>query len=60
MASDHMLRIPRSDFQGKHILVNVSKNGPALLDLKLIGTEGTVPYLTTGNWVNKCLGMFFS
>ncbi|MCJ1391476.1 hypothetical protein MMC18_004340 [Xylographa bjoerkii] len=47
MASDHILRIPRSDIQGEHVLVNVSTNGPALLDLKLIGTEGTTPFLVT-------------
>ncbi|MCJ1377190.1 hypothetical protein MMC17_000282 [Xylographa soralifera] len=47
MASDHVLRIPRSDIQGEYVIVNVSPNGPALLDLQLIGTEGTTPYLET-------------
>ncbi|MCJ1433861.1 hypothetical protein MMC27_003226 [Xylographa pallens] len=47
MASDHVLRIPRGDIQGEYVIINVSSNGPALLDLKLIGTEGTTPYLET-------------
>ena len=49
MASDHVLRIPRSDIQDEHVIVNVSSNGPALLDLTLVGTEGTTPYLKNGN-----------
>ncbi|MCJ1285375.1 hypothetical protein MMC26_004715 [Xylographa opegraphella] len=47
MASDHVIRIPRSDIHGEYVIINVSSNGPALLDLKLIGTEGTNPYLET-------------
>ncbi|MCJ1399163.1 hypothetical protein MMC11_002365 [Xylographa trunciseda] len=47
MTSDHMLRIPRIDIQGEYVLINVSTNGPAVLDLKLIGTEGTSPYFVT-------------
>ena len=58
MASDHVLRIPRSDIQGEYVIVSVNSNGPALLDLQLIGTEGTTPYLETGNLVPGRLAIF--
>ncbi|KAL8728766.1 MAG: hypothetical protein Q9181_005230 [Wetmoreana brouardii] len=45
MASDHVLRIPRTDSPGDYILLNTSSNGASPLDLKLLATEGTQPYL---------------
>ena len=45
MASEYVLRIPRSDSAGEYVILNVNKNGSALLDLKLVATEGTNPYV---------------
>ena len=47
MASEHILRIPRSDSQGDFVLVSTSSNGSSPLDLKLLATEGDSPYVTT-------------
>ena len=45
MASDHVLRIPRSDNDGDFVLVNVTSSaGPSELDLRLLATEGESPY----------------
>lgn len=46
MASDHVLRIPRSDNEGDFVLVNITSSvGPSALDLKLLATEGESPYI---------------
>ncbi|KAL8703913.1 MAG: hypothetical protein Q9201_002925 [Fulgogasparrea decipioides] len=45
MPSEHVLSIPRTDSPGDYILFNTSSNGPSPLDLKLLATEGTQPYL---------------
>lgn len=47
MASEHILRVPRSDSEGDFVLVNVAANGSSPLDLKLLATEGESPYITT-------------
>ncbi|KAL9576967.1 MAG: hypothetical protein Q9212_006684, partial [Teloschistes hypoglaucus] len=47
MASEHVLRIVRSDSPGDYILLNTSSNGSSPLDLKLLATEGSQPYLKT-------------
>ncbi|KAL8988856.1 MAG: hypothetical protein Q9177_002133 [Variospora cf. flavescens] len=47
MASDHVLRIPRSDSPGEYVLLNTSSCGSSPLDLKLLATEGTEPYVKT-------------
>ncbi|KAL8693086.1 MAG: hypothetical protein Q9218_002010 [Villophora microphyllina] len=47
MASDNVLRIPRGDNPGDYILLNTSSNGSLPLDLKLLATEGSQPYLKT-------------
>ena len=47
MASEHILRIPRSDSDGEFVIVNVTANGSSPLDLKLLATEGESPYITT-------------
>lgn len=48
MASEYVLRIPRSDVEAEYVLVHVSRTGSELFDLKLVATEGTTPYLATG------------
>ena len=53
MASEHILRIARSDSEGDYVLVNVTSNGPQPLDVKLAGTEGDNPYITTRE--NSCV-----
>ncbi len=45
MASEHVLRLPRSDSVGDYVLVNVTSNGSSPLDLKLLATEGESPYI---------------
>ncbi len=47
MDSQRILRIPRA---GAHdfILVNVSRDGPSELDVKLMATEGEYPYVGSG------------
>ncbi|KAI4138673.1 MAG: hypothetical protein LQ341_004560 [Variospora aurantia] len=47
MASDHVLRIPRTDSPGEYVLLNTSSCGSSPLDLKLLATEGTEPYVKT-------------
>ena len=49
MAPDHVLSIHRGDSDGDNVLVNVVPNGNAALDLKLVATEGTSPYITTSS-----------
>ena len=48
MVLEHVLRIPCGEDEGKFVLVDVISVGPAEFDLKLIGTEGTSPYVATG------------
>lgn len=50
MASEHVLRVPRSDNEGEFVVVNVSSNGNSPLDLKLLATEGESPYVTTSTY----------
>ncbi|KAI4148545.1 MAG: hypothetical protein L6R39_002757 [Caloplaca ligustica] len=45
MASDHVFRISRTDSPGDYILLNTSPNGSSPLDLRLLATEGTEPYV---------------
>lgn len=45
MASDHVLRLPRTDSPSDYVLLNASRNGSNPLDLKLLATEGTEPYI---------------
>ncbi|KAL9126112.1 MAG: hypothetical protein Q9217_004786 [Psora testacea] len=45
--AEHVLRIPRSDSEGEHVLINVSSNGPKPLDIKILATEGQKPYAIT-------------
>ncbi|KAI4287810.1 MAG: hypothetical protein L6R35_002929 [Caloplaca aegaea] len=47
MASEHVLRIPRTDSLGEYVLLNTSSCGSSPLDLKLLATEGTEPYVKT-------------
>jgi hypothetical protein len=46
-AQPRILRIPRSDDTG-YVLMHVSRYGPAVLDLKLVATEGENPYAGVG------------
>lgn len=44
----HILRVPLSDAsEDAYVLINASSNGPSPLDLKLLATEGTAPYIAT-------------
>ena len=43
---DHVFRIRRTDSDGDFVFLNVSSNGPASLDLRLLATEGESPYAT--------------
>ena len=45
MAFEHILRISRSDSEGDYVLINVTSKGNNPLDLKLLATEGEVPYI---------------
>jgi hypothetical protein len=45
MASSRVLRIPQSEADGAFVVVQVSSSGSKPLDLKLVGTEGEVPYV---------------
>ena len=45
MASEHVLRIARTDSKGDYVLLNISSNGSTPLDLKLLATEGTAPFI---------------
>ena len=47
MSSEHVLRISCSDDENRFVLINIISIGPAEFDLKLIGTEGTSPYVAT-------------
>lgn len=48
MASERLLRIPRSDHAGAFVLVNVKRAGNPDLDLELVATEGDAPYVLSG------------
>ena len=50
-ADEHVLCIPRSDAttDSAYVVVNVTSTGSAALDLKLVGTEGEVAYIGSGN-----------
>ncbi|KAL9031633.1 MAG: hypothetical protein Q9196_000347 [Gyalolechia fulgens] len=45
MTSEHVLRFPRTDSPGDYILLHTSPHGSNPLDLKLLATEGTEPYV---------------
>ncbi|KAL8950674.1 MAG: hypothetical protein Q9222_003311 [Ikaeria aurantiellina] len=47
MAAEHVFSIPRTDNPGDHVLLNASSNGPSPLDLQLLATEGSEPYVKT-------------
>ncbi|KAK5131344.1 hypothetical protein LTR08_001010 [Meristemomyces frigidus] len=44
MPLDRVLRLRRTDKEGEHLLVNVSRSGVRPLDLKLVASEGEVVY----------------
>jgi hypothetical protein len=41
-----VLRIPRTDVDSDFVLVNIEQSGSDLLDLKLVGTDGSSPFVT--------------
>ena len=44
--ASRVLRIPQAlGSQDSFVLVQVTRDGPSPLDLKLVGTEGTCPYV---------------
>ncbi|KAL8921106.1 MAG: hypothetical protein Q9208_005859 [Pyrenodesmia sp. 3 TL-2023] len=45
MTSEHVLRIPRTDSPGDYILLNTTPSGSSPLDLQLLATEGSEPYV---------------
>ncbi|KAL8682724.1 MAG: hypothetical protein Q9186_001235 [Xanthomendoza sp. 1 TL-2023] len=47
MASEHVLRLPRTDSPAEYVLLHTSSNGSSPLDLRLLATEGTEPYIKT-------------
>lgn len=51
----HILRVPISDSsEDAYVLINVTSNGPSPLDLKLLATEGTAPYIATSKALLPC------
>lgn len=48
MATQHILRIPRSDDPSEFVLIKASNSGKSELDLTLIATEGENPYAGSG------------
>jgi len=47
LVQPRVLRIPRSDQPPAYVLVHVTRSGSAVLDLKLVATEGENPYAVT-------------
>src|SRR6267378_715713 len=47
LVQPRVLRIPRSDQPPSYVLVHVARSGAAVLDLKLVATEGENPYAVT-------------
>ncbi|KAI5466925.1 hypothetical protein BGZ63DRAFT_11970 [Mariannaea sp. PMI_226] len=47
MASARVLRLTRSDDTSEFVLLQVTHKGSRPLDLKLVGTEGEAPYVTS-------------
>ena len=45
MDAEHLLKIPQSE-SDEHIVVNVKKNGPGPLDLRLVATDGSDVYVS--------------
>jgi hypothetical protein len=41
-----VLRLPRTDVDSDFVLINIEQFGSDLLDLKLVGTDGTSPFVT--------------
>lgn len=50
MASEKLLRIPKSGDPREFVLVNVIGAGKEDLDLNLVATEGESPYVLSGMW----------
>ena len=51
MSHEHILKVLRTDAEeNEYVLVNVQTNGPKLLDLKLVATDGDVPYVTESKY----------
>jgi hypothetical protein len=55
---ERVLRFPRSDKPGAFVLVHVSKNSSAPLDLTLTATEGESPYISLGRSLQMEVGEF--
>ncbi|KAL8806906.1 MAG: hypothetical protein Q9182_001035 [Xanthomendoza sp. 2 TL-2023] len=47
MASEHVLRLLRTDSPAEYVLLHTCSNGSSPLDLQLLATEGTEPYIKT-------------
>jgi hypothetical protein len=41
-----VLRLPRTDVDSDFVLINIEQFGSDLLDLKLVGTDGSSPFVT--------------
>lgn len=51
MSHEIILKIPRNDLEGnEHVLVNISNHGANPLDLKLLATDGSSPYVTSSEF----------
>lgn len=45
MSDQHVVHVRRTDAERSSVLVNVVRNGPLPLDVRLVGTEGENPYV---------------
>ena len=45
MDAEHLLKIPQGE-SDEHVVVNVKKNGPEPLDLRLVATDGSDVYVS--------------
>ncbi|KAG6033478.1 hypothetical protein E4U41_006902 [Claviceps citrina] len=57
MASQKVLKFPRTDQDSSFVLVHVAPRGSKPLDLKLVGTEGSAPYACS-QWQNILISIF--
>ncbi|EHK24458.1 uncharacterized protein TRIVIDRAFT_30389 [Trichoderma virens Gv29-8] len=47
MAASRVIKLPRDDDESTYALIQVIQNGSKPLDVKLVGTEGEAPYVTS-------------
>lgn len=47
MAASRVIKLPRDDDESTYALIQVIQKGSKPLDVKLVGTEGEAPYVTS-------------